>query len=164
MNDISWTENNVALKDLVEYEHNPRRISKKDFDELVLDIKRDGYHNRIKINLDNVIIGGDKRKKALEAAGFSPNEMIPVLMPSRMLTIEEFKRLNIQDNLHRGSFDFDILANEFDSVDLVEWGMPDNLFPKMDNLTLEDTEPACKPSEKKIKEVECPSCQHKFSL
>ena len=50
---------------LKDYEQNPRRISKKDFEKLVESIKQDGYHQPMLIDFDNVIISGDKRKKAL---------------------------------------------------------------------------------------------------
>ena len=86
--------------------------------------------------------------------------MIPVLVPNRMLTESEFKRLNIQDNLHRGTFDFDILANEFDHVDLIDWGMNKELFPKMDDLTIEDTEPQEESKKKKFNQ--CPNCKYEY--
>jgi hypothetical protein len=38
------------------------------------------------------------------------------------LSEEEFKEYNIRSNKNTGSWDFDILANTFDTSDLVEWG------------------------------------------
>lgn len=157
MQEIVWIETQVPLKDLVEFKNNPRRITKKDFDDLVEDIKRDGYHNRIKVNLDNTIIGGDKRKKALSHAGFGPESLISVLKPNRHLTDDEFKRLNIQDNLHKGTFDFDILANNFEISDLIEWGMPENMFPDMEKL-----EPVINVKPTTQKTIKCPRCDYDF--
>lgn len=132
MTEIKWTSKQIKLSELKDYEHNPRKISKKDFDKLVKSLKEDGYHGRILANLDNVIIGGHSRVKALLAAGYSKDDLIEVLVPDQMLTEENFKRINIRDNLSYGDFDMDILANVFDYDDLIEWGMSEDLLPTLD--------------------------------
>lgn len=121
--DLNWISNIVKIKELKEYPFNPRTISKKDFERLVNDLKQDGYHRRILINFDNTIIGGHARKKALIASGLSPESEIEVLKASRLLSENEFKRLNIRDNLAYGDFDSELLANHFDVPELIEWGM-----------------------------------------
>ncbi|CAB4169109.1 COG0863 DNA modification methylase [uncultured Caudovirales phage] len=125
---ILWIETTVKLKELKDYDINPRRINTADFKRLVNDIKQDGYHRRILVSYDNVIIGGHSRKKALLAAGFREHDDIHVLKPNRLLSEEELKRLNIRDNLGFGDWDMDMLANNFDMDDLKEWGMPDTMF------------------------------------
>ena len=125
---ILWIETTVKLKELKDYDINPRRINTADFKRLVNDIKQDGYHRRISVSYDNVIIGGHSRKKALLAAGFREHDDIHVLKPNRLLSEEELKRLNIRDNLGFGDWDMDMLANNFDMDDLKEWGMPENIF------------------------------------
>lgn len=128
---INWVTTHVLVRDLQEYQDNPRRINKRDFDKLVKSIEEDGYHQRILVNTDNMIIGGHSRKKALLAAGFRENDVIEVLKASRALTEYEFKRLNIRDNLIFGEFDFDILANNFELRDLEDWGLDLKLFPEI---------------------------------
>ena len=123
MGEITWHTKQIKIDDLIDYEHNPRRISKKDFDRLVNDIKQDGYRNRIVINSDNTILGGHARKKALKAADYNGESSIEVLCPSRLLTEEEVKRIIIRDNLSFGEYDFDILGNHFDDNQLAEWGL-----------------------------------------
>jgi DNA modification methylase len=123
MSQITWHTKQIKIDDLIDYEHNPRRISKKDFDRLVNDIKQDGYRNRIVVNNDNTILGGHARKKALKAAGYNGDGSIEVLCASRQLTEEEVKRIIIRDNLSFGEYDFDILGNHFDDKQLVEWGL-----------------------------------------
>jgi site-specific DNA-methyltransferase (adenine-specific) len=125
---ILWIETTVKLKELKDYDINPRRINTADFKRLVNDIKQDGYHRRILVSYDNVIIGGHSRKKALLAAGFREHDDIHILKPNRLLSEEELKRLNIRDNLGFGDWDMDMLANNFDMDDLKEWGMPDTMF------------------------------------
>ena len=158
-NRLNWITTRVFVMDLKEYEHNPRRISKKDFDKLVTNIREDGYHQRIIVDINNVIIGGHSRKRALLAAGYAHNDSIEVLRASRPLTDIEFKRLNIRDNIPFGEFDFDILANNFEMEDLIDWGMDVNLFP--------GAAPEFNPvvNEERLDEktkVTCPNCQHEF--
>ncbi len=125
MSDLFWLHKAIKLKDLRDYEHNPRPISKKDFERLVESLEQDGYHTRIIVDTynNNTIIGGHSRKKALLKAGYSPEDAVDILYPSRPLTPTEFKRLNIRDNLVFGAFDFDVLANHFNPVELIDWGL-----------------------------------------
>jgi hypothetical protein len=149
---IKWLTTHVLVRDLQEYQDNPRRISKRDFDKLVKSIEEDGYHQRILVNTDNMIIGGHSRKKALLAAGFRECDAIEVLKASRLLSEYEFKRLNIRDNLSFGEFDFDILANHFDMKDLEEWGLDLKLFPTIEMPEIEKEE------EKDENKVTCELC------
>jgi site-specific DNA-methyltransferase (adenine-specific) len=127
-NKILWIETTVKLKELKDYDINPRRISKADFNRLVNNIKQDGYHRRILVTHNNIIIGGHSRKKALLTAGFKESDDINVLKPNKILSEEELKRLNIRDNLAFGDWDMDILANNFEETELKSWGMPDVMF------------------------------------
>ncbi len=129
---LQWNTTKIAINDLVEYEHNPRSMSKKDFEKLVNNLKQDSYHQRIMIDTKNVIIGGHSRRRALLAAGYRPSDLIEVLRASRPLSEDEFKRLNIRDNLSFGDFDFDILANNFEIDNLIDWGMDANMFPNLE--------------------------------
>lgn len=158
---LTWHIKEVALDDLKEYEHNPRRISKKAIDRLVEDIKNVGYRNRIVIDDNNTIVGGHARKVALLKAGYKKTDKIECLSPSRPLTTQEFKQINVQDNLSYGDFDFDILANHFEVNDLIEWGMDEKLF-EGDELDLKEAENKFE-DEKESKLIECPECGHKFN-
>lgn len=153
---LNWTSKTIQISELKEYEHNPRRIGKKEFEKLVSSIKQDGYHQRIIVNQDNVIIGGHQRKKALLEAGLKETDTIEVLIPDRELTQEELDRINIRDNLSFGEYDFDILANRFDTETLVDFGLPGDMLVGFgdDNLLadLEDhTESKELPTEPKAK-------------
>lgn len=129
---LSWNSEKIRVNDLIDYPHNPRSMSKKDFEKLVRSIKEDGYHSRIKIDTKNVIIGGHSRRRAMLSAGYKPSDMIEVLRSSRPLSETEFKRLNIRDNISFGDYDFEILANNFEMEDLVDWGMEATLFPNIE--------------------------------
>jgi site-specific DNA-methyltransferase (adenine-specific) len=73
------------------------------------------------VNLDsaNTIIGGHQRKHVLESTGVKE---IECWIPDRELTEREVEELNIRLNKNTGSWDFDVLANEFELDDLLEWG------------------------------------------
>ncbi len=129
---IQWTSEKRKLKDLRDYDKNPRKMEKDRFEKLVESIKSDGYHQRLLINTDGTIIGGHARKKAMLKAGWKESSTIDVLVPDRLLEGEEFDRINIRDNLPYGSFDFDILANNFEASQLIEWGMPEDWLKFLD--------------------------------
>lgn len=151
---IEWKEEKRKIKDIKISEKNPRRISKDAFDNLVKDIATMGYHNRIKLTIDNVIIGGSQRKKALldPRVGYKPSDEIPVLVAPRVLTDKEFRTEMVKDNAHRGEWDYDILGNEFDDLDLVECGIPALVLGFLDDEEDKETE---KP---KKKSKQCPEC------
>lgn len=153
MNEITWHSQKVKLNDLQDFSNNPRKISKEDFKKLVASLKEDGYHQRLLVNLDNTIIGGHQRKKAMLKAGYTNDDEIEVLMPNRMLQGDDFDRINIRDNLPFGSFDTDILSTHWEHEKLIGWGMsPDWL-----GMGFEDSEEE-KPKESKKKVIECPNC------
>jgi DNA modification methylase len=138
---IEWREEKRKIKDLKDYDKNPRRISKDVFEKLVDSIKQDGYHGRIMVYGD-IILGGHQRKKALLKAGYKNSDEIAVIVPNRELSDDEFNRLNIRDNLPYGEFDFDILANDFDADKLIEWGMPEEwlLGKEFEDIEVEDSD------------------------
>ena len=123
--ELIWIEEIVALKDLKPYPNNPRRIPKERFNALVKNIEASGYTNRLIVNQDNIVLGGNQRLKALKKLKY---ELVAVLKPSIHLTKEQEERINVTDNLSAGDFDFDMLGNLFDVEQLLEWGMPANLF------------------------------------
>lgn len=147
----------MPLKALKDYDRNPRRINKDQFDNLVKSIKEDGYHQRLVVNTDGTIIGGHQRKKALIAAGVNAGSKVKVLLPDRLLHENEFKRINIRDNAPYGEFDMDILASDFDIEELLEWGLPEEMFPSFAESSEKDEKPIADENKHK-----CPECGFEF--
>jgi len=87
-------------------------------------MKRFGYVEEVVLNADGKsIIGGHQRRRVILAhAMANPDTEIDVRMPSRMLTEEEREELAIRLNRNTGEWDWDMLANQFDQVRLLEWG------------------------------------------
>lgn len=117
---MKWKLINVPVKDLKEFPGNPRKLTKKGMQDLENSIKKFGVAEPIVINADMTIIGGHGRKKTLEKLNVKE---VDCYIPDRALTEQEYKELNIRLNKNiAGEFDFDILANEFEIDELLQWG------------------------------------------
>jgi len=67
-----------------------------------------------------VIIGGNMRFQACKELQF---ETVPCKVLSKDTTAEQLRAITIKDNVGFGEHDWELLANEWDSVELEEWGM-----------------------------------------
>lgn len=134
MSDITWISKTVKLADLKPYDKNPRKIDKGALDKLKRSIQEDGYHGRIIANSNLMVAGGHQRLKALKSLGYTDVE---VLVPSRELAENEFRRILIRDNLQAGEWDMDALAADFTPEELTDWGFPEELLPKQEGVVNE---------------------------
>ena len=101
---------------------NPRLVNKAKFEKLKKSIQEFPQMLELRpivINEDGVILGGNMRYKALVELGY---EEVPVIVAS-YITKEQENEFIIKDNLGFGDWDWDILANEWDSVELEDWGL-----------------------------------------
>ena len=100
---------------------NPRLIKDDRFHKLVKSIEEfpEMLEARpIVVNPEMIVIGGNMRFKACKAAGLKE---APVYMATWGETKD--REFIIKDNVSSGENDFDILANEWDSLELDEWGL-----------------------------------------
>jgi len=74
------------------------------------------------IDAEGMILGGNMRFKALKELGYKdvPDEWVK---RDSELTEAEKQRFIIADNIGFGEYDWDVLANEWDKDDLIEWGL-----------------------------------------
>ena len=121
MGKINWTLQQFRLDELTDYYKNPRSLSEKEFKQLKTSLDKFGMIDKPIVNADsaNTIIGGHQRKHVLEASGVKE---IECWVPDRELSDKEVEELNIRLNKNTGSWDFDVLANEFELDDLLDWG------------------------------------------
>ena len=71
------------------------------------------------IDENNIVLGGNMRLRALQDLGIKE---VPILY-AKDLTEEQKKEFTIKDNLSYGEWDWDTLANEWDSKLLNDWGL-----------------------------------------
>ncbi len=75
-----------------------------------------------------IVIGGNMRLRAAEELGIEelPCKVLPVTTP-----VEKLREYTIKDNNGYGEYDWDILANEWDDMPLVDWGVDMPGFEEM---------------------------------
>ena len=100
---------------------NPRSITKEKFEELKKSIKDFPEMEVVKplIIADDFVIGGNMRLLAYKDLGYREVHVIDVTAWSQAKR-DEFM---IKDNTHFGSWNYDMLANEWDNLPLTEWGV-----------------------------------------
>ena len=76
-----------------------------------------------------VVIGGNMRLQAYKYLGWT--EVPCCILPENM-PVEKLRQMLIQDNNPFGENDWDALANEWDSLELEEWGFDVWQEPKED--------------------------------
>jgi DNA modification methylase len=118
----------INIKLIIPHPNNPRFIRDDKFKKLVKSIKEfpEMLQLRPIIVDDNcVVLGGNMRLRACKEAGI---ERVPIIKASS-LTAEQQKRFIISDNVGFGEWDWDVLANEWDENQLIDWGLD---LPVMD--------------------------------
>ena len=128
----------IKLKDIKTNPNNPRLIKDAGFAKLVKSIKEFPKMMELRplvVNADNMIIGGNMRFKAIKELGYTniPKEWIK---RADELTEDETRRFIIADNVGFGEHDWDLLANEWNSVELEEWGL--DSWQNMDDIETSD--------------------------
>ena len=102
--------------------NNPRVIKNDKFKKLVKSIKEFPEMLKLRpivVDEDMIVLGGNMRLKASKDAGLK-EVWIEV---AEGLTEEQKKEFIVKDNVGFGEWEWDMLANEWDSVQLAEWGL-----------------------------------------
>ena len=113
---------NVNIKEVKSNPNNPRLIKDDKFKKLVKSIKDFPQMLQLRpivVNDDMVVLGGNMRLKACKEAGLKE---VPIIKASE-LTPEQEKEFIIKDNVGFGEWDWNMLANEWESEQLDEWGL-----------------------------------------
>ncbi len=141
---ITWSNEQRRLADLVPWPRNPRQIKRDQADRLKRSFADFGQVETIAIGPENQVYNGHQRLNVLMAE-HGPDYMVDVRVASRALTEKERERLTVY--LHKGAageWNFDLLANEFEFDELVEWGFDEK---ELLGLDFGDGEPAADPPE-----------------
>jgi len=138
---------------------NPRFIKSERYEKLVKSLEDNpemlSARELLVYNYEGelIVIGGNMRLRAAKELGFKqlPCKILDDLTP------EQIRAFVIKDNVSFGSDDFESLANEWDSIELEEWGMEVPRFEPTDFDIDSDIEPETE-KEDKI----CPKCLNKI--
>ncbi len=127
----------VKLSSVKGNPNNPRLIKDDKFQKLVKSIKDFPEMLELRpivVNDDMVVLGGNMRLKACKEAGLKE---IPIMKASD-LTEEQQKEFIIKDNVGFGEWDYAMLANEWNTEELTEWGLDLPDFTAGDETAEED--------------------------
>ncbi len=116
--------------------NNPRLIKDDKFKKLVQSIKDFPEMLDIRpivVNKDMIILGGNMRYRACKEAGIKE---IPVIVTD--LSEEKQREFLIKDNTSGGEWDWDMIANEWDTDELEAWGLDLPVFDIKDEGTAEE--------------------------
>jgi hypothetical protein len=107
------------LSELTPAPYNPRQSTAKQEKQLKASLEKFGVVEPIIFNKQTgYIVGGHFRVRELKKLGYKEIECVIV-----DLSEEDEKELNIRLNANTGEWDWDMLANEWDAVELEEWGL-----------------------------------------
>ncbi len=112
----------VSIDKLIPNSNNPRIIKDYKFKKLVNSIKEfpEMLEKRpIVVDQDMVVLGGNMRLKACKEAGL---DKVDILV-AKDWTEEQKKQFIIKDNVGFGEWDWDQLANNWDSQQISDWGL-----------------------------------------
>jgi site-specific DNA-methyltransferase (adenine-specific) len=126
----------VNIKEVKTNPNNPRVLKDDKFKKLVESIKSFPKMLEIRpivVNNDMVVLGGNMRLKACKEAGLKKVHIIK----AEELTEEQQREFIIKDNVGFGEWDWDMLANEWDSKELDDWGL-DVPFEELTELEAEE--------------------------
>ena len=124
----------IAINKVIPNSDNPRYIKEEKFKKLVQSLKdfpEMANARPIVVNTEMVALGGNMRLKAMQEAGWSE---VPVKVVD--WSEEKQREFIIKDNVGFGEWDWDELANTWNSVELEEWGM--DSWQNMDDIDTTD--------------------------
>lgn len=125
------------ISELKPSEYNPRELTKKQYEDLKNSLKEFGIVEPTLVNMHedrkNIVIGGHQRLRIWGELGNDTMPCVEIKLP-----LEKEKELNVRLNKNGGQWDWDLLANNFDSEDLIDWGFEADDVLK--ELTEEDAE------------------------
>jgi ParB-like chromosome segregation protein Spo0J len=153
----------VTIKEVIPNKSNPRIIKDDKFKKLVQSIKDFPQMLEIRpivVDENNIILGGNMRFKACIEAGLKE----VFIIKANDLTEEQKHEFIVKDNVGFGEWDWDILANEWDTEKLEDWGLKIPIYIDedidFDNINSNED----RSSDKQNKVVTCPKCLHKFDV
>jgi ParB-like chromosome segregation protein Spo0J len=121
----------MKIQEIKSNPNNPRICKDHKFKQLVKSIQDFPQMLELRpivIDENNMVLGGNMRLKACLEAGLTD---VPVIHANN-LTQAQKKEFIIKDNISFGEHDWDSLANEWNIIELDEWGLDIPAFANND--------------------------------
>ncbi|MDR1544432.1 MAG: DNA modification methylase [Prevotellaceae bacterium] len=115
MENLKWHTEQRVVKTLIPLDFNPRKRNEQKQLELLKSIEDFNLVDTPVLNLDGVLISGQRRLEALFELGRA-DEIIDVRLPNRMLSADEVKRYCLLANTHSGEWDLVKLETNFTDI------------------------------------------------
>lgn len=127
----------VKISEVNTNPNNPRILKDDKFKKLVNSIK--GFPEMLEIrpivvNDDMIVLGGNMRLKACIEAGLKEVHIIK----ASELTQDQQREFIIKDNVGFGEWDWDMIANEWDTDEIESWGLDIPVFDEPIELEAEE--------------------------
>ena len=116
---MKWKLETRKIKDLKKHPKNPRQLSKEQEKHLTYSLDKFGLIEKPIVTIEGLIIGGHQRINVLKKQKVKE---IECWVAEQEINDKDIEELNIRLNKNTGEWDYDILANEWEVNDLLEWG------------------------------------------
>lgn len=141
--DPSFSHVEKSIDSLVKNPINPRTLKDKAFKELKISLEKDPHFLKARPIIvsmaqgrEGTVIAGNMRLEACKALGW---KIVPII-EVRDATEEQEKEWMVKDNLHKGEWDFEALANNFDLNFLKGMGFDERGLAKVQSKSGDDDE------------------------
>jgi len=174
-NNVEWRT--VNIKDVKPNPKNPRVIRDKQYEKLKKSLQDDPqmlWARPIIVDKEFVVLGGNMRLRVLQDLKY---KMIPIGISD--WDEKQNDSFTIKDNNSYGEWDWEALANQWDTKALSEWmdipeewGFEPELSPTFsdESITQEEIESKARELAEQMvkeityKEIMCPACGHEFEI
>ena len=122
----------VKISDIKTNPKNPRLIKDDKFKKLVKSIQEFPQMLELRpivVDENNIVLGGNMRLKACIEVGLKE----VYIVKAEDLTEQQKDEFIVKDNVGFGEWDWDILANEWDTDKLTDWGLDLPIFKDDEN-------------------------------
>lgn len=116
---MKWKLEKRKISDLQVFHKNPRKLTKNQYEHLKKSIDKFGLIDKPIVTKDNILIGGHQRIEVLKKENIKE---VDCWIAEQDLSEKDIEELNVRLNKNTGEWDFDILANEWEILDLLNWG------------------------------------------
>jgi ParB-like chromosome segregation protein Spo0J len=123
----------VKISDVKTNPKNPRLIKDDKFKKLVKSIQEFPQMLELRpivVDENNIVLGGNMRLKACIEVGLKE----VFIVKADDLTEQQKDEFIVKDNVGFGEWDWDILANEWDTEKLQDWGLDIPIFKEYEEI------------------------------